>query len=174
VRIEVMERLRPLAGLRAEPVPGGVRVSWDAAGSGPGTEFRVWRRTPPQEKAVPVARVRAAEWLDVSIRYGARYDYSVQAVRPAGDADAESDLAGPVSVTPEDRFPPAAPSGLSALAGLNSIELTWAPNAEPDLRGYRLYRAAGGAPLVPYADLVEAPAFSDRQVEAGKRYRYAR
>src|SRR6185503_7293648 len=45
--------------------------------------------------------------------------------------------------------PPAAPTGLAAVAGDGSVALSWNPNTEPDLTGYRLYRGttSGG----PYA-----------------------
>ena len=45
--------------------------------------------------------------------------------------------------------PPAAPTGLAAVAGNTSVALSWNPNTEPDLTGYRVYRGttSGG----PYA-----------------------
>ena len=41
-----------------------------------------------------------------------------------------------------DANPPAQPTGLSAVAGTNQINLTWTANTEPDLAGYNLYRSA--------------------------------
>ncbi len=40
-----------------------------------------------------------------------------------------------------DGHRPAGPAGLVSRAGDRSVVLHWTPNAEPDLRGYRLYRA---------------------------------
>jgi fibronectin type 3 domain-containing protein len=117
--------------------------------------------------------VERREYLDASAAYGRSYRYLVQAIQPAGSVDAESDLSTPVDITPIDRFPPAVPSGLTAVAGNESIELAWEPNQEPDLAGYRVYRAAGDGPLLPLGDLIAAPSYSDRKVESGKRYRYA-
>jgi hypothetical protein len=53
---------------------------------------------------------------------------------------------GLLSVHTADLSWPAAPAGLAAQTGPASIQLTWAPNAEPDLVGYLLYRStsAGG------------------------------
>ena len=75
---------------------------------------------------------------------------------------------------PEDTFPPAAPTGLTAVASEGTINLIWTPNQEADLAGYRVLRAAG-----PSADLVAVSptpiaesTFSDT-VQPGVRYTYA-
>jgi chitodextrinase len=48
------------------------------------------------------------------------------------------------------RRAPAAPTGLTARAGDRSVALAWAPNAESDLAGYRVYRQSpdGGWPAI--------------------------
>jgi fibronectin type 3 domain-containing protein len=81
-------------------------------------------------------------------------------------------MPAPVAVVPEDRFAPAAPSGLTALAGTDSVELVWEPNREPDFRTYRVYRSVDDSEWKSVADGLTAPAFSDRDVMPGKRYRY--
>ncbi|MDQ6758863.1 MAG: hypothetical protein M3Z32_03220, partial [Acidobacteriota bacterium] len=101
--------------------------------------------------------------------YGSRYEYWVQGVR----GQAESDLTGPLAVMPEDTFPPAIPAGLTASAGLQTIELAWERNTEPDFKGYRVYRRTGEGTFEKIGELIEAPSFSDKKVETGKRYGYA-
>ena len=78
-----------------------------------------------------------------------------------------------LAITPADIFPPAVPGALTAEPGVGAIELAWDRNAEPDFRGYNIYRSVEDGPFEKIASLIEAPAYSDRQVEAGKRYRYA-
>ena len=65
------------------------------------------------------------------------------------------------------------PAGVTANRGVNSIELAWERNTEPDFRTYRVYRAVKGSEPRLLADSVDAPAYSDRQIESGKTYAYS-
>lgn len=83
-----------------------------------------------------------------------------------------------VKVFVHDVFPPAAPTGLQAVAsGVGQqpfIDLTWAPNTEADLAGYNVYRREEGQqPAKINAELVKTPTFRDAKVQAGKTYLYA-
>jgi len=76
------------------------------------------------------------------------------------------------TVTIEDRFPPAAPTGLNVVAGAGTLEISWNPNPEADVLGYIVQRAAGDGAFSVVANLLDAPAFTDRDVQRGTRYRY--
>ncbi len=172
VVLTIIPPLQQPAALQAAAVREGVRVAWRDDQAAPGLAFRVLRKAPGQEQAEQAARVEAREWIDTSTDYGKSYEYSVEAVAKAGDKEAESDIAGPARITPRDTFPPAVPTGLAAIAGIGTIELAWDRNTEPDFRGYRVYRSLEGGTFERIADLVEAPSYSDKAVEAGKKYRY--
>ena len=94
-------------------------------------------------------------------------------VSKAGERAAESLISAPLQVLRADRFAPAVPGGLTAVAGTHTVELAWAPSPEADLAGYRIYRAVDGGEFERIAELVEVPSFSDRAAQPGKRYRYA-
>jgi len=152
----------------------GVRLTWHAGGA----TFRVFRKsTGTGTGADDFALVGTApqpQWTDPATEYGKPYTYVVQTIAGLGNnKEAQSDLSEEVSITPVDTFPPAVPSGLSPSAAANSIELVWERNTEPDLAGYRIYRAVAGAALEKIADVSQIPSYSDRNVEHGKTYRYA-
>jgi hypothetical protein len=66
-----------------------------------------------------------------------------------------------------DASPPAAPSNLSATPGSSSITLSWAPNTEGDLAGYRILRNG-----VQVAALGAVTSYVDSNVTAGASYSY--
>ena len=80
-----------------------------------------------------------------------------------------------VCTTPVDKFPPAAPKGLSAVAGTGVISLIWDANTEQDLAGYLVLR--GEAPGDTLQPLMPAPiretTFRDTTAKPGVRYVYA-
>jgi hypothetical protein len=167
--VSVVPPLAAPAGVRVAVVAEGVRVSWQ----GPPGQYRVFRRVENDQAVSQMASVDANQWLDTTTEYGKQYHYTVQAVQKISNGEAQSDLSEEKSVTPEDKFPPAIPTGLNAIAAAENIELVWDRNTEPDLAGYRLYRAVDDGKLEKIADIQNAPSYSDRKLETGKRYRYA-
>jgi hypothetical protein len=172
VRLRVIAPLDTPSDLKAEGTQRGVEVRWPAPERA-GVAWRVLRQGPGQPKPELVGVAEKPVYLDSAAEYGAKYEYVVQAVMKAGDAEAESEWSRPAAIEFEDRFPPATPSGLSALAGLDSVQLTWNPDGEADLRGYYLYRAGGDGPFARVGGALDAPTYTDRAVVAGRRYRYA-
>jgi hypothetical protein len=155
--------------VRAQSTPGGVRLTWTARGM----DFRIFRRT-GVEPFMRMADAPQAPWTDASAEFGKTYGYQVQTIdKLADDHEAESDLSQEASITPADTFPPAVPAGLRATATSSSVELSWDPDSDADLAGYRVYRAGPGGPFEKIADVSAVPAYSDHAVEAGKTYRYS-
>jgi len=158
------------AAVTATATAEGVRLTWRATG----TTFRVFRKIPDAQDFVLAATVPKPEWIDTAAEFGKRYAYEIQTVVALGsNKDAESDLSDETSITPVDTFPPAVPAGLAVSSAANSVELVWDRNQEPDLAGYRVYRANAGGAFEKIADVNQIPSYSDHNVEHGKTYRYA-
>jgi hypothetical protein len=153
------------ANLQAVSDPQGVRLTWLGAANGHYRIFRGAAEMMPQR----LAESDKPEYVDTTVDFGSPYRYFVQALM--GELQ-QSEVSATVSITPTDTFPPAAPVGLMAVAGVNSIELVWQRNTEDDFAGYHVYRSTDGAPPQPIAGPLDAPTFSDRTVEIGKRYSY--
>ena len=134
-------------------------MRWQAA---EGAKYRIRKGTGE------VATVEKPTYVDAAVELGKTYTYDVQTVIGL----VESEISTPVSITARDTFAPAAPAGLTAVAGVSAIELVWERNTEPDLGGYRVYRAEGAGEFTVLADAVEGLAYSDRQIESGKTYKY--
>jgi hypothetical protein len=94
------------------------------------------------------------------------------------DADGDVDLAEVAIFQPaftgSDTIPPAAPTGLVAVAGDGVVMLDWNDNGEADLAGYTVYRSTtAGGPYTPVtAWLVVASSYVDSTVADGTTYYY--
>jgi len=108
--------------------------------------------------------------FDVAVRYMVR---SVA----AGTGEALESLDSPVvEVVPKDTFPPGVPTGLTVLGGgPGVVTLSWNPNRELDLLGYKVWRRAGegGEFALLTAKPILENSFADQDVEKGRRYDYA-
>lgn len=172
VTLSVGMPLATPANLQAVSVPQGVRLTWldslGSFGSQVGAHYRIFRGA---GEAMPerLAESDKPEYLDAMVEMGSPYRYFVQAL--VGQLR-QSEISAIVSVTPMDTFPPAVPSSVTAVAGVNSIELAWDRNMEDDFAGYQVYRSADGAAPERIAGPLDAPTFSDRTVEVGKKYSY--
>jgi hypothetical protein len=163
--VNVEPPLTAPADFHVAAVPQGVELTWRAAAP---SQFRIYRKTEQEQKPALLATATEPNYIDISAEYGKTYQYSVQAVR----ANQESDVVGPVTITPKDTFPPAVPQGLTASAGINTIELAWSRNTESDFKEYRVFRSEAGGPFVEIAHGLGTPTYSDRNIQSGKRYRY--
>jgi hypothetical protein len=151
--------------LQAAAAPQGVRLTWQGAGP----KYRIFRG---MSDATPtmLADSNQPDYVDATAEFGYPYKYFVQAL---DGEQHQSEVSETVSITPLDTFPPSVPAGLTAVAGVNSIELAWERNTEDDFLGYNLYRSVDGGPFERIAGPIDAPTYSDRQVMAGRIYTYA-
>jgi hypothetical protein len=163
--VKIEQPLVKPADFKAEAVEQGVRLTWNAANV---NQFRVYRKGEQQQQPTLASTVNEATYLDTSAEFGKTYEYYVESVREK----TESDVAGPLPITPRDIFPPRVPAGLTASVGVGAVELAWERNTESDFKEYRVFRSEGAGSFTEIARGLEAPSYSDRAMESGKRYRY--
>ncbi len=189
----------PVTGLIAEVRKQGIVLRWNAAGSQASIRLKRTLLNPPeaQPKEGPLASPQEPVSLDLmvepdsgaaidkEIRFGRSYQYQAQRiVRFTSEGklvEFDGELSAPLQVSAEDVFPPTIPTGLAAVAtGASggapvSIDLSWLPDAEPDVAGYRVYRREGQAAWrrISGDPPVVGPAFHDTDVQPGHAYSYA-
>jgi hypothetical protein len=133
--------------------------------------------------------------IDSSAQIGHSYRYTAQRVRTVvlggQRLEVRSVASAEVTVAMKDVFPPEAPVMLVAVPGFAGqaavqvgepaqravIDLSWEPNLEPRVAGYKVYRrdVDGDAPAVWLrlnADPVPVAAYRDLSVVPGHRYSY--
>jgi len=159
------------------PTERAIVVDWTPpvaeAGSPPLT-FNVYRR---EALGAPLnqAPLSAITFELASIEYGKEACFIVRTVQDVQNVTIESDPSTPACLTPFDKFPPAAPKGLRAVAEPGAVNLVWDPNSEPDLGGYVVLRAeAPGETLQPLTPKpIKDANYRDTEVKPGVRYVYA-
>ena len=122
----------------------------------------------------------ATSYSDTQFEFGKGYVYVVRSVISVDGNEIESDNSEPVTVTPLDTFPPAAPQDpvAAVLPGATPskfvVDLSWSINLETDFAGYRVYRSEqeGVRGQLVTLDLLPTPAFRDSSVVPGRRYWY--
>jgi len=134
----------------------------------------------PEAHAALVGSSETNSFHDSSIIFDHTYAYTIRSVIQAGGGELESSDSQPVTVTPRDIFPPAAPQGLVAVVlpgaapGTLLVDLSWSINLETDLAGYHVYRSEqeGTKGQLVTLDLLPTPAIRDTSVRPGHRYWY--
>jgi hypothetical protein len=203
IKVPLAPTLPPPSDLRVNVTPDGPVISFAASPERANPDihhtFRILRREQGSDKDVQIAvedftvpadqeyqlrnKMRTIVNVpDRTFEWEKTYIYRVQPVTTVTLEGQQLEIAGedsqPVSIFVHDVFPPAAPTGVQAVFtsahGANFIDLTWAPNLDPDLDGYNVYRREEGrAPVKLNSDIVKAPAFRDSNITAGHRYNYS-
>jgi fibronectin type 3 domain-containing protein len=164
------------AGAAAPATDGGdVLPSRMTGFTRPAITYNVYDATVP-DGAIKLTKTPLTEpkYSDSRIVWGEKRCYVVVAAQTVAGATIESEAPPPACDTLVDTFPPAAPSGINAIASEGAINLIWEPNAEKDLAGYIVLRGVEPAetlePVTP-APIAE-PSYKDT-VQPGVAYVYA-
>jgi cellulose 1,4-beta-cellobiosidase len=131
--------------------------------------YDVLRATSADGTYSKLTTVTTSSWNDASVTNGTTYHYKVAAVDSYGYA---SEPSNPVSATPADNTPPAAPTGLAATAGNATVALDWTDSTEADLAGYRVFRSNVSGSGFSLVASPSASTFTDNSVSNGSTYFY--
>ncbi|RMG43491.1 MAG: hypothetical protein D6718_12155 [Acidobacteria bacterium] len=168
------------AACRLVPREEGVEIAWrlDEGEAGPDLVARVYRVDgppgPEHWSAVAEGPIAAGSVIDRAVRYGERPAYEIVTGRPDGGVPQESFAVSCGAVAYEDRFPPAPPRDLDAVAQAGRIRIFWRAGGSPDEARVLIERQEEGEGRFEPLAAVPAPDFfyEDRAVEPGRRYRY--
>ncbi len=165
VVLNVITPLEPPV-VKTEPTAQGILLTWPEQGSG--AQYSIYRQGTGEQQPVLLGTSDHPDYLDKTAQYDTAYQYTV--ITRKGSA--ESLASAPALRTMTDIFPPSVPAGITALAGPDSIEVSWQRSPESDLKGYYVYRSVNNGSFERQGGLLSLPTFSDRNVEHGKAYRY--
>lgn len=178
VTVPLVDAVAPPSAVAAQmPTANSVAIDWKPpvleAGAKP-LAFNIYRSnaTDAPLNPQPVAEAK----FDVSgVEYGKEQCFVVRTVQKIDVLTIESAPSPPACLTPLDKFPPAAPADLRAVAEDGSVSLVWDPNTEPDLDGYLILRGeVPGGTLTPLTtQVVKDATYRDTTVKPGVRYMYA-
>ncbi len=166
VVLDVLPPLPAPTDVKVAASADGVVLDWTAIAAA--ESYRILRQGPADKTLLEVGTADQPHFVDTTSQFDVPYSYEVVALNKG----AESPPSELLQITPIDTFPPSVPTGVTALAGPESIEVSWQRSPEADLAGYFVYRSANGGDFERQGDMVTLPAFSDRNVEHGKTYRY--
>jgi predicted small lipoprotein YifL len=158
------------------PTEKAVVVDWtppvpELGATPPG--FNIYRSDAVSAPLNP-APLAEAKFEIAGAEYGKEQCYVVRTVQTRGNVTLESAPSAPACLTPLDKFPPAAPKGLRAVAEDAAISLVWDQNTDADLGGYLILRGeTPGDTLLPLTPQPIADAnYRDATVKPGVRYVY--
>jgi hypothetical protein len=172
----------PSAVLAQMPTEKGLVINWTPPVAEPDAApltFNVYRSETP---ATPLNK---SPLTDIKFEvpapeYGREQCFVVRTIQTMGNVTIEGDASPPGCLTPVDKFAPAAPKGLRAVAEDGGVNLVWEPNTEADLAGYVVLR--GEAPLEPLPAVAPQPItpqpikeanYRDTTAQPGVRYVYS-
>ena len=189
-QVPAVPTVPPPANFDAQVTVDGVVLTWSALLAPPETpglnhRIRIARRGDEDKGDLVAGEVPldATTFTDRGFEWEKTYHYHAtvltEIAQPGkGETLLEGEDTPVVKVFTHDVFPPAVPAGLEAVAtGVGQqpgVDLVWAPNTEPDLAGYNIYRREeGGTAVKINRDLVTTPSFRDVAVLSGRRYFYS-
>lgn len=162
--------------LSATSTETSIVVSW-AAGE-PGQRFLVFesaRTFSPETATALTAQPLTTPEFKTAVTFGQERCFVVRGVKVAGPVTSESAPTPVTCLTPVDRYPPSAPTGLQAIQEGGAVALIWTSPDANDLAGYIVLRGEGAAGTMQPLNRSTATetTYRDTSVRPGASYVYA-
>ncbi len=144
VRLVLRPATEPPQAFSVRPLADGVELTWQTQADAHG--FHVYRRLATERNFGPPIAVVLNDlrhFVDEGARYDQRYIYTLRAIvqpKPLVETAASAE----VEIDYRDRFAPAAPTELVALAETGRVRLVWRESTSIDTTGYIVYRRNPG------------------------------
>ena len=175
IEIPLVDPPPPPSSVAAKFTESAVTLAWTPPATEPTAPLTSNVYLPNGAAPLNAAPLSTPAFERQGIGFGKEECFVVRTVVKVSGVEIESAPSEPACVTPSDVFPPAAPKGLSAVAGSGVISLIWDANTEPDLAGYLVLR--GEVPGETLQPLTPSPirdtTFRDTTAQPGVRYVYA-
>lgn len=175
----------PPLGLQSTVTQTQVEITWQPPaanlnGSQPANIFgyNLYRREGQQTVKINKEPLKEPRYVEKQFQFGTKYEYIARALSlPRSGAPLteiiESNESLPLAITPLDTFPPTAPNSITIASRGGIVSLFWPANPEPDVIGYNIYRSEDSQKWTKITSRpITTITFSDKQVQAGKRYYY--
>jgi hypothetical protein len=140
--------------------------------------FNVYRTLKPEGPPLAPLNMEplmGGGYVDRGVKNGETYYYRITALRGSEKPYTEGVPTGWVTATPSDTQPPAPPAGLQAVPDAGVVLLSWEPDMDEVISGYRLYRKGPEdkelTPVSPRPSRLIT--YKDTDVRPGASYTYA-
>lgn len=154
-------------GLQARPGDAQVSLSWTAVAGA--RSYNVYRSTSAGSQGPKIGTSSTTDYTDLAVVNGSTYYYAVSADNAAGEGSASAQSAG---VTPAAPIaPPAAPTGVQAVAGDGQVLVSW--TAVAAATSYDVYRSTSAGSPGTKVGASTTTTFNDATVVNGSTYYYA-
>lgn len=177
VKVPLVEPPLPPASVMADFSERAITLGWIppvAMPEGPSIAFNVY---PADLGGGPIngAPITDPTFEQPIASFGQEQCFVVRSVSVVLGVSIESASSEKTCTTPQDKFPPAPPTGLQAVPTAEGISLSWDASPAADLSGYVLLRGeAPGATLQPLTrEPIRETTYRDTTVTPGVSYVYA-
>ncbi|MEW5691845.1 MAG: fibronectin type III domain-containing protein [Candidatus Hydrogenedentota bacterium] len=142
----------PPTGLSTAKQTLAIKLSWSRNLETDLSGYKVYSSTISGGPYTQIADTSNTYITHTDLNPAVRYYYVVKAYDSSNNL---SDTSSEVSDTPLPDPAPSAPTGLTPTPSSEKVTLTWNPNSEPDVAGYRVYYSTLSFPLILQYDTTQ-------------------